>query len=221
MKKTIAYTVMLISLFIGACTTLEKKEAEPKPAEQTKNTNSTSSEAAKPATVNPAYNEKEYRLYREVMEAPMSEPENKVLERLGKKYGMSPKEAKAAVERVMTAIHSGGAAKNQSQEQEVRNAVEKLAQVKTIVVSSEFASVTYVEKETALNDADVKRKILNRMPQVLEAIFSVSGIDRVRLIAYYPTTNGGESKVSSLEAYRSEFKLGKRPEEYREFWVRQ
>ncbi len=220
MKKTIAYALMLVSLLIGACTKLEKKEAEPKSSEQTKNTNTTPTEVTKPTAANPTYTEKEYSLYREVMEAPMSEPENKVFERLGKKYSMSPKQAKAAVERVMTAIHSGGVAKNSSREQEVRNAVGKLAQVKTIVVSSEFTSVAYVEKETALNDADVKRKVLNRIPQVLEAIFSVSGIDRVRLIAYYPTTNEGESKVASLEVYRSEFKLGKRPEEYREFWVR-
>jgi len=213
--------LMLVAIISEACMPLsEKKEVGIKPTEQAKIANTPPAEETKATPTPPAYSEKEYQLYREVMESPSSEPEKKIFERLGKKYGMSPQEVKSSVERVMRGIHSGGAANNQNREQEVRNAVGKLAQVKTVVVSGEFASVAYMEKAAALNDADVKRKVLDRMPEILEAIFSVSGIDRVRLIAFYPTVSGGDSKVASFEAYRSEFKAGKRPEEYREFWVK-
>ena len=221
MKRVL--TLILVALITAACASLDnKKEAGIKTPEEANVTNTHPTEEAKPnpTIIPPAYTEKEYQLYREVMESPSSEPESRVFERLGKKHGMSPKEVKSTVERVMMAIHSGGAAGNQNREQEVRNAVEKLGQVKTVIVSGEFASVTYVEKAAASDDDDVKRKVLDRMPKVLESIFSVSGIDRVRLIAYFPTNDGGESKVASFEADRSEFKSGKRPEEYKEFWVK-
>lgn len=193
--------------------------ASPTPAQATSAEGS--AVTSSPATAStPAYTEKEYQLYREVMDSPPSEAESKIFERLGKKHGMPAKEVKATVERLMTTIHSGGAAANQNREQEIEEAVGKLARVKTVSVSSDFAGVAYVEQAEAADDDDVRRKVLERMPAVLEAIFSVPGIERARLIAYYPTTNGGETKVAGFEAYRSEFKAGKRPEEYRDFWVR-
>jgi hypothetical protein len=219
MKRVIV--LILVTLIVGACApSSEKRDIENRTTEKANIAKSPPTVEAKPATTPLAYTEKEYQLYREVMESASSEPESTVFERLGKKYAMSSKEVKSAVERVQIAILSGGAAENRNREQAVRNTVEKLAQVKTVIVSGEFANVAYVEKEAALNDADVKRKVLDRMPGVLGAVFSVSGIDRVRLTAFYPTTDGGESKVASFEAYRSEFKTGKRPEEYRDFWVR-
>lgn len=167
-----------------------------------------------------AYTEKEYRIYQEANELLGSIPVDQILEQLGQKYNMTPAEIDATFQRVTTEIRSGMTDASNRRKKQIRTAVERLAKIKGLIVVGEFASVVYIEQSTVWNDDDVKRKVLAHMPKILGAVFSVPGIDRVRLIAYYPAEGGGEMKVASLEAYRSEFKPKKRPAEYSKFWVR-
>lgn len=170
------------------------------------------------STTAPFISERDYAIYREATQS--SESEAKVYLRLAKKYNTTSQEIKATVERVTVQIDAGNSEKNREKEQKVRAAIEPLAGVKAIVVSGEFASISYIDKSRARNDADVKEKVLAGMPKILEAAFSVPVILRVRLIANFPTLEGGDLKVAGLEADRSDFKMDKLPQEYREFWVK-
>lgn len=199
-----------------ASDTSQSNAPQPSEAKQSEESKSTD----KAQTTNSAFSDKEYAIYREVTEAPASESEDQVIKRVAKKYQMTPQETKATVQRVMKLLFSGGTAKNQSNEQAIRAAIEPLARIKTVIVNSEFTSIAYIDNSKALNDADVKEKVLAGMPKILEAAFSVPDIRRVRLAAFFPTMGGSESRIASFEADRSEFQAGKPPQAYREFWVR-
>lgn len=192
------------------------------PTEPQESTSAQQGQSTEPSETisTPPYTDEEYAIYRELIESSGEEPENRVVNRLAKKYKMSPNQINAAAEKVMTHLHSGGSDKNREKENQVRAAIEPLARVKAIVVSSEFASIAYIDQSSARNDADVKAKVLAGMPKILEAAFSVPEIRRVRLIAYFPTIEGGELKVAGFEADRPEFHPSKRPQEYKEFWVK-
>ena len=59
-------------------------------------------------------------------------------------------------------------------------------------------------------DLGVKEvKVLNGMPKVFESIFTVQGIERARLTAYFPAIGGGEKKVAIVECYKFDFSINK------------
>ncbi len=169
---------------------------------------------------NSAFTDKEYEIYQEVIKASASESEDQAINRIAKRNQMTPQEVKEISQRVIKQLYSGGKEKNKSNEQAIRAAIEPLARIKTILVNSEFVSVVYIDNSKALNEADMRKKVLAGMPKILEAALSVPDIRRVRLIANFPTMDGGETKVASFEANRSEFQPNKRPQEYEKFWVK-
>jgi hypothetical protein len=90
--------------------------------------------------------------------------------------------------------------------------------------SDNFANVGYIETFQALNDEAVRAEAVSRMPLMLQAVFTIPAIHRIRLTAYYPAIDAGGSPTSAkqiggLEARRAEFVVGKRAEEYPEFWT--
>lgn len=178
---------------------------------------STAASAAEPATSpaeQNAYTDEEYQMYREMIAAPGSESEEEALARLGQKYGKSPAEVKGAVERVMVGLYSRGPAQDQSIEQQIRQKVGAIAPVKSLILAGDFANISYSESFAAWDDAHVRDRVLERMPSVLEAAFAVQPIERVRLIAYYPTADGAAAKVATLNVDRTEFVPGKPASEY-------
>ena len=156
-----------------------------------------------------AYTEQEYKIYQEVMDTPMSISEKEAHRRVGKKYGISAKEVDAIVERVMKEIYSGGSSASKEKKQKVEDAVNRITEIKHVIISGDFANVSYTHKGTAWTVKDVKNKVLNGMPKILESIFTVQGIERARLTAYFPVIGSGEKKVAIVECYRFDFSINK------------
>jgi hypothetical protein len=164
-----------------------------------------------------AHTEREYAIYREVVSAPSSESENQSLIRIGKKYGISPKEAKAITQRVMKIVYSGDSS---DKEQQIRAALSQLVKIKSITVSGDFVGVLYLEEKAAWDDAHVQKIVKEKMPQVLAAIFSVAGIEQTKIKVFYTTTDGTDMEIAGLSTYRSDFSLHKNVEAYSTFWQR-
>ena len=160
-------------------------------------------------TVVHAYTEQEYKIYQELMDTPMSISEMEAHKRIGKKHGISEKEVDTIVKRVMKEIYSGGSSSNKKKKQKIEDAINRITNVKNVIVSGDFVNVSYIHKGTAWDIKDVKNKVLNGMPKVFESIFTVQGIERARLTAYFPAIGGGEKKVAIVECYKFDFSINK------------
>lgn len=161
-----------------------------------------------------AYTEREYSIYQDVINTPMSVPEKEALSRVGKKYGITAKEVKLIVDEVMQELYSGGSNSNKNKKQKIEEALGSDIKIKDVIVSSDFANVSYIQTGGAWDSEDVKKKVLEGMPEILDSIFTVQGIERARLTAFFPVVDGGEKKVAVVECYKSNFNINKTVDKY-------
>jgi hypothetical protein len=161
-----------------------------------------------------AYTEREYSIYQDVINTPMSVPEEEALRRVGKKYEITAKEVKAIVDGVMQELYSGGSNSNKDKAQKVEEALGGDIKIKNVIVSSDFANVSYIQTGGAWDTEDVKKKVLKGMPEILESIFTVQGIERARLTAFFPTVDGSDKKVAEVECLKSDFNTNKAVDKY-------
>ncbi len=166
-------------------------------------------------TVN-AYTDREYAIYNEVINTPMSVSDAELYRRIGKKYGISPNEVERIADKVQREIFSGGKDATVAKENKVKKAVNRIknVKVKTIDVSGELVAMTYLYDVFASNDKDVIKKVTKNMPKVLEAIFSVKGIERARIKAFFPAQGGGDKKAAFVDCYKSDFNINKEVDKY-------
>lgn len=184
----------------------------------------TERESSSPTLVRPAstparaYTDRERQLYREVKAALYkgASNESEVVQLIAKTKGMAPQELEAIVDRVDKVLTAG----NKNREQEIREAVERLAQIKDVTVIRDQVTVTYVETmETITMDSQkaILEEAFDRLERVVEAILSISEIDAVNLTANFSDPRIDEVVLFQLIAHRSEFTRSKRPYEYRGF----
>jgi len=167
-----------------------------------------------------AYTQEEYRIYKEVMDTPMSIPEEEIHKRLAVEYGKSKEVIKETVTKVMNEIYFKGSKEKEEIKKKIEDIVSTEAEITTLIVSGDFANVGYLETMKTWNEKDVKNKITKKMPEYLTEIFNITEINKIRLTAYYPTTDGGQMKVASLEVEREEFHKDKNAKDYKKFWSR-
>lgn len=161
-----------------------------------------------------AYTEKEYAIYQEAMNTPVSISEKESYKLISKKYKISAEEVETTVEKVMGEIYAGGSQSSEERKQKIKTTLSKITKVKNIIVSGDFANVSYIHNETAWDIKDVKNKVLKSMPKILQAIFTIQGIERARLTVFFPSIGGGEKKVAIVECGKADFNINKSVNEY-------
>jgi hypothetical protein len=170
----------------------------------------------------PTYTQREHDIYQELMDTPMSVSEAEAAARIGRKYNLNADEVLAISKKVMMAVYT--TTPPSSTKTEVECVVSKFASIHTVIVSGDFANVGYIERFNAVDDDEVRLASIVRMPMMLEALFMIPTIQRIRLTAYYPAiddrgSSAGVKRVGGLEASRADFAKGKRAQGYTEFWV--
>ncbi|MEW5929119.1 MAG: hypothetical protein AB1941_16800 [Gemmatimonadota bacterium] len=162
------------------------------------------------------YTDDEYRIYTELMESSMSVPESEVMQAIADRHGMTPAQVRATIQKVQTALFTSGGG-GETSEAEVREVLPSRVRVKTVVTSSDFVSLVYVETSPASSEREAVAQTVERMPSVAAALFSIPTIQRARLIASYPAGDGGDLRVASWEVSRSEFAPGRQADAYAGF----
>jgi hypothetical protein len=173
----------------------------------------------------------ERKIYDELLATPGSIPEKEAMRRLGLKYGKTPAQVKEICRRVQVDVFSNVpatvagapvATPAPPAAPRIRAALEKMpnVRVESITEAFDFVGLVYVETRPALNDADVKRKVLEGLPDVLGALFSAPSVAKVQVSVKYSTGNGSALKAANVTVTRAEFRPGQAATTYPSLWVR-
>lgn len=214
MKRCLAVVLLGIA---SACAPVDADDSTSRTEESPSEDVGESPPTTKAVVATPVrYTADEYRVYREMMESPMSVPEGEAMQAIADRHGMTAAQVRATVEKVQTALFTPGGGGGTSESQ-VREALPGTVRVKTIVTSSDFVSLGYVETSPASSERDAIVQTVERMPSMAAALFSIPTVQRARLIASYRAEDGGDLRVASWEVSRSEFTPGRQADAYAGF----
>ncbi len=159
----------------------------------------------------PAYSQKDYRIFREHMDAPIHTSEEFIFRQLAERHNTTPDEIKLIVDRVVETIDTDNEEQNARREDKLCKHLSGHIDIVRLQVMGEFATVEYLHPE--LKD-DSTEAIVAQMPELLERGFQIQGIDRIRLLAL---AGREQAPVAIVEAYRYEFEPGKPASAYHDF----
>lgn len=162
------------------------------------------------------YTDSEYRIYREMMESPMSVSESEAMQAIARRHDITVAQVRATVEKVQTAMFTPGGGGGTT-EAAVRGALPGAVRVKNVVTSGDFVSLGYVETSPTSSERAAVAQTVERMPSVAAALFSIPTVQRARLIAFYPAGDGGDLRVAAWEVSRSDFAPGRQANTYAGF----
>jgi hypothetical protein len=159
----------------------------------------------------PAYSQKDYRIFREHMDAPIHTSEEFIFQQLADRHNTTPEEIKLIVDQVVEAIDADNEEQNIRREDKLLKHLSGQIDIVRLQVMGEFATVEYLRPDL---EPDSTEAIVARMPDILEKGFQIQGIDRIRLLAL---AGREQAPVAIVEAYRYEFEPGKPVTAYHDF----
>lgn len=159
---------------------------------------------ARPDIPAPNYTAEEYAWYREVVDG--TAPESTIKEDIARRTGRSRAEIDSVLKRVEYEIFFGEAKPTRPIiEEQARCALGSRVRVRDVIMTGDFANVSYVDPTPARDDDQIREKLVPRMAPVLQALFEIPSVQEAQLTLFYPATDGGELKVASVKVRRQEF----------------